>query len=78
MTIKKGSNETGDWAAQLQQLRQQIAESGGVLSGLTKEEIVHQLRQTRRELFEAEYAHYYRRSEKDFGLNVQPPEDKQS
>lgn len=78
MTTKKGSNETGDWVAQLQQLRQQIAESGGLLSGLTKEEIVNQLRQTRRELFEAKYAHYYRCSEKDFGLNVQSPEDQQS
>jgi prevent-host-death family protein len=48
-----------DWAAQLQQLRQQIAATGGVMAAQTKDEIVEQLRQTRQELVEAEYAHLY-------------------
>jgi hypothetical protein len=77
MTTKKGSNETDDWAAQLQQLRRQIAESGGVLSGLTKEDIVNQLRETRQELFEAEYAHLYKCPDKDY-THTKPPEDQQS
>ena len=51
--------DADDWVTQLQHLQQQIAETGGVMSGLTKEEIVEQLRQTRQELFEAEYAHLY-------------------
>jgi hypothetical protein len=78
MTTKKDTNEACDWVTQLQQLRQQIAERGGVLSGVTKEEIVSQLRQTRQELFEAEYAHHYRWPDKDFDINTQPPEDQQS
>lgn len=49
-----------NWAVQLQQLRQRIAETGGIMAGLTEEEVVEQLRQTRQEIFEAEYAHLYR------------------
>ncbi len=48
------------WEEGWQQLRQQVSESGGVMVGLTKDEIVARLRQTRQEIFEAEYAHLYR------------------
>jgi hypothetical protein len=40
-------------------LRKQIAQDGGLKIGNTKEEVVERLRQTRREIFEAEYAHLY-------------------
>jgi hypothetical protein len=40
-------------------LREQIRQEGGLSVGLTKEELVERLRQTRTEIFEAEYAHLY-------------------
>lgn len=54
-----GAESDDNWVGQLQQLRQRIAETGGIMTGLTKEEIVEQLRRTRQEIFEAEYAHLY-------------------
>lgn len=48
-----------DWTAHMQQLQRQIAETGGIMVGLTKEDVVNRLRQTRQEIFEAEYAHLY-------------------
>lgn len=48
------------WIEGWQQLRKQVSESGGIMVGLTKDEIVSRLRQTRQEIFEAEYAHLYR------------------
>ncbi|MCP4426355.1 MAG: type II toxin-antitoxin system prevent-host-death family antitoxin [Chloroflexi bacterium] len=59
-TIMLQTAVTDEWAAQLQQLRQRIAKTGGIMNGFTKEEIVERLRQTRQEIFEAEYAHLYR------------------
>ena len=52
--------DTDDWATQIQHLQQLIAETGGEMVGLTKDEIVERMRQTRQEIFEAEYAHLYR------------------
>jgi len=40
--------------------REQIRQDGGLQVGTTKDEVVERLRQTRREIFEAEYAHLYR------------------
>lgn len=48
------------WEEGWQQLRQQVQDSGGIMVGLTKDDIVSRLRQTRQEIFEAEYAHLYR------------------
>jgi len=48
------------WLNDLADLREQIAQDGGLQVGATNEEVVEQLRQTRREIFEAEYAHLYR------------------
>ena len=48
------------WLSDLTALREQIRQEGGLPVGATKEEVVEQLRQTRREIFEAEYAHLYR------------------
>ncbi len=48
------------WLRDLTTLREQIHQEGGLTVGTTKEEVVEQLRQTRREIFEAEYAHLYR------------------
>jgi prevent-host-death family protein len=57
--LKTQMGETNFWTSQLAQLRQQIAQTGGPMALQTKDEIVTQLRQTRQEIFEAEYAHLY-------------------
>lgn len=49
-----------DWRGGWQLLQDQVAQTGGSLVGLSKNEIVVQLQQTRKEIFEAEYAHLYR------------------
>jgi hypothetical protein len=48
------------WLQDLAALREQIQQAGGLQVGSDKEEIVERLRQTRREIFDAEYAHLYR------------------
>jgi len=48
------------WLRNLTALREQIQQEGGLQIGATKEEVLEQLRQTRRKIFEAEYAHLYR------------------
>jgi len=48
------------WRRDLTALREQILQDGGLQVGATKDEVVERLRQTRREIFEAEYAHLYR------------------
>jgi len=48
------------WVQGLTALREQIRRDGGLQVGVTKDGVVEQLRQTRREIFEAEYAHLYR------------------
>lgn len=48
------------WLQELTALREQIQREGGLQVGLTKEEVIQRLRQTRQEIFEAEYAHLYR------------------
>jgi hypothetical protein len=48
------------WLRDLASLREQIERDGGLQIGTTSEEVVARLRQTRREIFRAEYAHLYR------------------
>jgi len=48
------------WLQDLEALRQQIRQDGGLKIGRDKQQIVEKLRQTRYEIFEAEYAHLYR------------------
>ncbi len=48
------------WLRDLTALREQIRQDGGLQVGADKQEVVEQMRQTRREIFEAEYAHLYR------------------
>jgi 16S rRNA G1207 methylase RsmC len=48
------------WRHNLAELREQIRRDGGLHVGATKDEVVQRLRQTRREIFAAEYAHLYR------------------
>ena len=48
------------WLRELNELREQIKRDGGLNIGSSREEVVEQLRQTRREIFDAEYAHLYR------------------
>lgn len=48
------------WLRDLNGLREQIHQEGGLQVGASKDEVVERLRQTRRAIFEAEYAHLYR------------------
>lgn len=56
----KAARQRRAWLDDLAALREQIAQEGGLQVGSLKEEVVEQLRQTRRDIFEAEYAHLYR------------------
>lgn len=48
------------WERNLAELQQEVRESGGLELGETKEEVIERLRETRRQIFETEYAHLYR------------------
>ena len=48
------------WLRDLTALREQIRQDGGLQVGASRDEVVERLRQTRRDIFEAEYAHLYR------------------
>ena len=47
------------WLRDLTSLRAEIRQAGGLRVGGTKDEVTERLRQTRREIFDAEYAHLY-------------------
>jgi len=47
------------WLRDLRQLQQQIRAAGGFGLGETKDEVIANLRQIRRQIFEEEYAHLY-------------------
>lgn len=53
------ANQRRAWLRDLAALREQIRRDGGLQVGDTKDAVVERLRQTRREIFEAEYAHLY-------------------
>jgi predicted CopG family antitoxin len=48
------------WQRNLEDLRREIREAGGLKLRGSKEEVIERLRETRREIFETEYAHLYR------------------
>jgi antitoxin (DNA-binding transcriptional repressor) of toxin-antitoxin stability system len=48
------------WSEGLAELRRLVKESGSPFADMTTDEIVEKMRETRREIFEAEYAHLYR------------------
>ena len=48
------------WLRDLTALREQVQQEGGLPIDTAPEDMVEQLRQTRRKIFEAEYAHLYR------------------
>jgi predicted CopG family antitoxin len=48
------------WLRDLATLRKQIQRDGGLQIGKTKEAVVEQMRETRRQIFEAEFEHLYR------------------
>ncbi len=58
--LVKAAQQKRAWLDDLAALRAQIAREGGLQVGSSKEEVVEQLRRTRHEIFEAEYAHLYR------------------
>lgn len=47
------------WQRGWQELQTLIEQEGGLQVGTTKEAVVEHMRQTRQEIFEAEYAHLY-------------------
>ncbi len=47
------------WLRELRELRDLIQREGGLFAGDTGEEVVEHMRKTRKEIFEAEYAHLY-------------------
>ena len=57
--LVKAARQQRAWLSDLTALRKQIEQDGGLQVGVTKEEVVERLRQARREIFEAEYAHLY-------------------
>ena len=48
------------WQRNLAELRAEIRETGGLKLQGSKEEVIERLRETRRQIFETEYAHLYR------------------
>ena len=48
------------WQRNLEDLRREIREAGGLELQGSKKEIIERPRETRREIYEAEYAHLYR------------------
>jgi predicted CopG family antitoxin len=54
------SRQRRAWLRDLAALREQIQRDGGLQIGKTKEAVVERMRETRRQIFEAEYAHLYR------------------
>lgn len=54
------AHQRQSWLRDLDRLREDIRQEGGLSLGATREEVIERLRQTRRDLFEAEYAHLYR------------------
>ena len=47
------------WQSEFRALQKQVRMGGGLQMGATKEEVIDTLREQRRQLFEAEYAHLY-------------------
>lgn len=57
--VKQARQRQG-WLRGWKELQALIEQEGGLQVGATKEAVVEQMRQTRQEIFEAEYAHLYR------------------
>ena len=57
--LVKAARQQRAWLNDLAALREQIEQDGGLQVGATREEVLERLRRTRREIFEAEYAHLY-------------------
>lgn len=56
----KQARQRQEWLQGWRELQALIEKEGGLQIGETKEEVVEQMRETRQEIFEAEYAHLYR------------------
>ena len=48
------------WEQEFRSLQRQVRAAGGFQLGATKEEVITNLREQRRQIFETEYAHLYR------------------
>ena len=58
--LVESAHQRRAWIRDLVALGEQIRQDGGLQVGTTKDQVVERLRQTRHEIFEAEYAHLYR------------------
>ena len=58
--LESAKLEPISWQEGLKELQRLVAESGSPFANMTTDEIVEVMRETRREIFEAEYAHLYR------------------
>jgi len=56
----KQARQRQSWLRGWKELQTLIEQQGGLQIGDTKEAVVEQMRKTRQEIFEAEYAHLYR------------------
>ncbi|MCE7979745.1 MAG: hypothetical protein DYG89_01020 [Caldilinea sp. CFX5] len=52
--------EHQSWEQEFRTFQKQVRMAGGFRLGETKEEVINNLREQRRQIFEAEYAHLYR------------------
>jgi hypothetical protein len=59
-SLVKQAEQRRAWLRDLDALREQIRKEGHLLQGKSEDEVVEQLRRTREEIWDAEYAHLYR------------------
>lgn len=60
VSLLRQAVEARKWREGWRELRNMVQRDNGSSVGMTKEEIVEQMRKTRQEVFETEYAHLYR------------------
>jgi hypothetical protein len=56
----KSARQRRAWIRGWKELQELVEQEGGLQVGTTREAVVEQMRKTRSEIFEAEYAHLYR------------------
>jgi hypothetical protein len=58
--LVKEASQHRAWLQDVAKLRAQIRENGGLQVGTSEEQIIENLKQTRNEIFDKDYAHLYR------------------
>lgn len=54
------AHQRQEWLQNLETLRHEIRQAGGLSVSASRETVIKELRQIRRDIFETEYAHLYR------------------